>query len=221
MGETIRIKAEDGHEFEAYRADPEGEARGGLVVIQEIFGVNHHIRAVCDGFAAAGYRAIAPAIFDRVKPGIELDYDEAGVARGRELRGEVDWDGPMQDIAATAALLAKEGKVGAVGYCWGGSLAWLAATRLGLPSVGYYGGQIIDFVDEQPKAPVLLHFGETDSAIPLDDVDKIRATHPEVPIHVYAGAGHGFNCDARGSYHAESAATARDRTLVFLGEQVG
>ena len=221
MGKTITLTAADGHELEAYRADPEGTSRGGIVVIQEIFGVNGHIRDVCDGFAADGYAAIAPAVFDRVERGIELDYDDAGKVRGREVRAELGWEGPMADVDAAAGALEPSGKVGVVGYCWGGSLAWLAACRLDVAcAVGYYGGQIIGFNDETPRCPVILHFGETDASIPMDDVDAIRAAHADVPVHVYGDAGHGFNCDRRAAYHAESAKTARARTLAFFAEHL-
>ena len=222
MGETITLSAADGHRPGAYRATPAGSARGGLVVIQEIFGVNDHIRAVCDGFAADGYVALAPALFDRIEPGIALAYDGAGIARGRELRAELGWDGPLRDVAAASNALAGIGKLGVVGYCWGGSVAWLAATRLaGLAcAVGYYGGQIIEFKDETPRVPVMLHFGEHDAGIPLSDVEAIAAAHPEVIIHRYP-AGHGFNCEKRADYHAESARIARERTLAFLARHLG
>ncbi len=220
MGQTITLTAADGHELEAWRADPEDAPRGGIVVIQEIFGVNGHIRDVCDGFAAEGYAAIAPALFDRVERDVRLEYDDAGIARGREVRAELGWEGPMADVAAAGAL-EPSGKVGVVGYCWGGSLAWLAACRLDVTcAVGYYGGQIIGFNDENPRCPVILHFGDTDASIPMDDVDAIRAAHADVPVHVYGDAGHGFNCDRRASYHAESAKTARQRTLAFFAEHV-
>lgn len=220
MGQTIKLTAEDGHELSAYRADPTAAPRGGLVIIQEIFGVNPHIRSVCDRFAEAGYAAVAPAMFDRVERGVELDYDSDGVAKGREIRGGLDWDGPVRDVAAAAASVADAGKTGTIGYCWGGSVAWLAATRLGLPSVGYYGGQIVEFREETPQAPVMLHFGAEDPVIPAEDVDKIRAAQPNVPVFMYQ-AGHGFSCDARASFNEESAKFALTRTLEFLAENLG
>jgi len=222
MGQTITLTAADGHELEAYRADPEGAPAGALVVVQEIYGVNGHIRDVCEGFAADGYTVIAPVLFDRVERGIELDYDDAGKVRGREVRAELGWEGPMADVEAAAGALEPLGKVGVVGYCWGGSLAWLAACRLDVTcAVGYYGGQIIGFNDENPRCPVILHFGDADASVPMDDVDAIRAAHADVPIHVYGNAGHGFNCDRRDSYHAECAKTARARTLAFFAEHLG
>lgn len=221
MGQTISVTAEDGHQFDAYRADPNGAPRGGIIVVQEIFGVNHHIRAVADGYAAKGYVAVAPAYFDRLERNVELDYVADDIEKGRALVTELGWDGPVMDTRAAAALLRDEaGQAGCVGYCWGGTMAWLAASRIGLPSVGYYGGRTAELVDEKPTAPVMLHFGEHDDHIPLTDVDKIRAAHPDVPIHVFP-AGHGFNCDARGSYHAESAAAALELTLAFFAEHVG
>ena len=219
MGEKITLTAEDHHALDAYRADPTGKPMGGLVVIKEIFGVNAHIRSVCDRFAEAGYAAIAPSIFDRAEKNVELDYTQEGITRGRAIRAKLTIDGALMDIAAAATALKQTGKVGAVGYCWGGSLAWLAATRLGLPSVCYYGGMIIDFVKEAPRAPVLLHFGKTDASIPMDAVERIRAAHPILPVHFYP-AGHGFNCDARADYHEASAKLALSRTLHFFAEQM-
>ncbi len=220
MGEIIELQAEDGHFLDAYRADPEGAAKGEIVVIQEIFGVNAHIREVCDRFAGAGYSAIAPATFDRVKKGVELGYDEDGIAAGRELMGQLDWDNALKDVAAAARALRPDGKVGVVGYCWGGSLAWLAACRLDIgAAVCYYGAQIPKFAAETPKAPVILHFGETDASIPMEGVETVRAAHPDVPIYTYP-AGHGFSCDHRASFDAESSRRALVHTLDFFGEKL-
>ena len=219
MGETIRLTAADGHEFTAWRA---GDGPG-LVVIQEIFGVNSHIRNTVERFAAEGFTAVAPALFDRVGPGLELGYQADDVARGRALRGQVSNDGALADIAATVALLAGEGrKVGCVGYCWGGSLAWAAATGLeGLSaSVGYYGGEIAQNAAARPRCPVMLHFGEQDHAIPMSDVETVIAAQPEVPVHVYP-AGHGFSCDERASYDQASHELALSRTLPFLKQYLG
>jgi carboxymethylenebutenolidase len=219
MGSTIELVARDGHRLSAYQALPAGGGtpKGGVVVIQEIFGVNGHIRRVADGFAAQGYAAVAPALFDRLRPGIELGYDPGSVAEGRELRSQLGWDGPLADVQAAIEAAAAYGKVGVVGYCWGGSLAFLSATRLtGLAcAVGYYGGQIAPYAGERTRVPVILHFGEKDQAIPMSDVDRIRAAHPDMSIFTYP-ADHGFNCDERGSYDAASAALALERTLLFL-----
>ncbi|MCY4397283.1 MAG: dienelactone hydrolase family protein [Rhodospirillaceae bacterium] len=219
MGEWIEISAEDGHRCRAWLARPSGEAKGIVVVMQEIFGVNDHIRRDTDKFTGHGYVAIAPAVFDRVESGVELGYDEEGFTKGRSVVGDLGWDGPLLDVRAAADAGASatgcSGPVFGVGYCWGGSLAWLAATRLAIPSVGYYGGRTAGLVDERPKAPVMLHFGARDHAIPLADVDKIREAHGAVPIHVY-DAGHGFNCDARKDFDPAAADLALKRTLSFF-----
>lgn len=222
MGQTVTLAAKDGHKLQAYRADPAGKPRGAIVVIQEIFGVNNHMRRVADGFAADGYVAVAPALFDRVEKGIELGYDPKSIESGRDIRGKVSLDGSLADVQAAIDYAKPWGKVGVVGYCWGGGLAFLAATRLqGVAgAVGYYGGMVAAHAQERPKAPVILHFGETDASIPMSDVEKVKQARPDVPIYIYK-AGHGFNCDERASYSAESAKTARERTLSFFKEAVG
>ena len=220
MGNTFDIETVDDNELTGYLAEPQGQPIGGLVVIQEIFGINSHIRSVADGFANDGYIVLAPALFNRVMPGIELGYTPEDVEKGREIRAKINHDDAVRDMAA--AVTALEGPpIGVVGYCWGGSLAWNAATRLDGVSaaVGFYGGMIPNMVDEQPRHPVMLHFGETDQSIPMEGVEKIRAAHPDIPIHMYP-AGHGFNCDQRGSYHAESAKLARERTLEFFAKHL-
>jgi carboxymethylenebutenolidase len=224
MGQNVMLQAEDGHKLGGYRADPSGQPRGGLVIIQEIFGVNSHIRSVCDGYAADGYVALAPALFDRVEPNIQLGYEQADIVRGREIRGKIGWDTMMIDVRAAVQTLQKDRlKIGVIGYCMGGSVAWLAATRLdGLSAaVGYYGGAIADFANERPRCPVLLHFGETDTSIPKEHWEKIKAAHPQIPMHIYPAAGHGFSCDQRASYHEPSARLARQRTLDFLRQHIG
>ena len=223
MGETLTLTALDGVRLSAYRATPAGPPRGGLVVIQEIFGVNRHIRRVTDGFAAEGYVALAPAIFDRIEPGFEAGYQPADVERGRAVRAKGDLDQMVLDVRAGVDALAAAGlRVGVVGYCLGGTLAWLAATRIPgvAAAVGYYGGGIAATVTETPRCPVMLHFGETDTGIPKEHYEAVRATHPEVPVHVYP-AGHGFNCDERASYDEASARLARERTLEFLRRHLG
>ncbi len=214
----IRLTADDGHELDAYEAGP-ADAAAGIVVVQEIFGVNAHIRDVVGRYAALGYRTVAPALFDRLERGVELGYTEETVTQGRAMRGAIDWDDTVRDVGAAVAHLSGNGPVGVVGYCYGGSLAWLAAHSLPVAAaVGYYGGQIIQFTDRAPQAPVLLLFGEVDYMIPLSDVTEIMRAHPTVPVHVYPGADHGFNCDARDSYHPEAAAQALERTLAFLAD---
>ena len=222
MSQTIKLTAADGTTIDAYRADPTGTPKGGLVVLQEIFGVNPHIRRVADGFAAEGYRVIAPALFDRVKPGVELDYNQEGMGAGIALMGQVDQGKALLDVAAAVAAASDAGKVGIVGYCWGGSLAYAAACSVdGLAAaVGYYGGNIAKSLDRKPKVPVMLHFGERDAHIPMSDVAAIEAALPDVPVYTY-DADHGFNCDARGSYDKPSAAQALERTLAFLARYVG
>ena len=228
MTTQMTLTAADGHALSAYRAayraETEAPSKMGLVVLQEIFGVNSHIRSVADRFAADGFTALAPALFDRVRPGIEMGYGPEDIERGRETRAQVSLDQALADTQAAIAALNEEGlKVGVVGYCGGGSLAWGAATRLAgvACAVGYYGGQIPDMADEEPRCPVMLHFGEEDQSIPMDKVAVVRAKHPDLPLFTYPGAGHGFSCDARGAYHAESAATARERTLEFLRQHLG
>jgi carboxymethylenebutenolidase len=224
MGETLTLTAEDGHKFSAYRANPAGAPRGGIVVVQEIFGVNQHIRKVADSFAADGYVAIAPALFDRVERGYETGYGPQDIERGRATRGKLSTDQALMDVKATVKELAKSGqKVGVVGYCFGGTIAWLAATRIDGVSaaVGYYGGGVADAAEEKPKAPVMLHFGETDASIPKEAYEKVMRLHPNVPTFIYPGAGHGFVCDERGSYHADSAKQARERTIEFFRKHIG
>jgi len=215
MQETLQ--AADGHRLAAYRAVPAGKPRGALVVVQEIFGVNSHIRAVADGYAADGWLAIAPAMFDRVERGIELGYTPADIERGRELKGGCSNDHALLDIAAAVDTVRSAGKVAVIGYCWGGTLAWLAACRQpGLSAaVSYYGGGIGEMIDLTPRCPVLAHFGERDASIPLSVPEALRTAHPDVEIHIYP-AGHGFNCDQRGSFDAASAKLARERSLAFL-----
>lgn len=216
MGDTITLNASDGHRLDAWRTGPR-DAKRGLVLVQEIFGVNRHIRQTCEAFAAQGYAVVAPALFDRAERGVELGYDAAGIAKGRKLRTAVPEAGTLADIEAAAAALAELPK-GIVGYCWGGTVAWWGATRSRAfrAAVGWYGGGIAASRTDTPHCPVQLHFGATDSSIPLSDVDAIRAAQPEVEIFVYPGAGHGFGCDERASYDSTAAATAQARTLAFL-----
>lgn len=225
MGTMIELTASDGHVFAAYEARPDGAPRGGIVVVQEIFGVNDHIRRVADDYAADGYRVLAPAIFDRAERGVELGYDKSDMDRGISLRKQIPLDHMLLDIAECTKALQSAGKVGIVGYCLGGSLAWLAACRLyGLSAaVGYYGGMIAAHLDGKPRIPVMLHFGEEDSGIPMADVDKIRAAVDvtQVSVFTYPGAGHAFNRDGTGMWHEPSAAMARERTVDFFRAHVG
>ena len=215
MGDTIRLTAADGHEQEAWQAIPAGRPKAGLVVIQEIFGVTDHIRRVTDGFADDGYLAIAPALFDRIEPGLRLDYSE--VERGRDTMMKLDLDKTIEDIAAAADAVRNGGKVGAVGYCWGGAMADLAACRLDIDAaVAYYGRMIVNWLDEKPRCPVMYHYGGKDPLIPPEMVEQIRAARPDGEFFVYPEAGHGFNCDERADFDPDSAALARQRTLEFF-----
>lgn len=218
MGHMIKLDSTT--PIDAYLAEPAGPSKGGVVVIQEIFGVNSHIRDVADRVAAAGYTAIAPALFDAVEPGVELGYDQAGMTRGIELMGKVGFERPIQDVAAAAKRIADAGKVGTVGFCWGGTVAYAAAIQLGLPSVSYYGGGNTHFVDQKATAPLMFHYGEKDDHISADDRAKVHAANPDAPLYVYP-AGHGFNCDQRGSYDAASAKLAWERTLAFFAQHIG
>jgi carboxymethylenebutenolidase len=219
MGSKIKLKSSDGHEFGAYVAAPEGPTRSAIVVIQEIFGVNSHIRSVADGYAKEGSLAIAPALFDRVEPNLELNYDSAGSTRGMQVAKQVGLDNALLAVAAAiqyAAQVSGITKVGVLGFCWGGTLAWLSATRLNpAAAVGYYGGQIAKHAAETPTCPVMLHFGAKDHHIDSAERETITGFHPEIPMLVY-DAGHGFNCDQRKDYDPQSAALARQRTLDFF-----
>ena len=221
MGSKTTLAARDGATIGAYLAIPEGKPKAGLVVLQEIFGVNQHIREVTDGFAAAGYLAIAPALFDRVERNAELGYAEADMGKARALRGAVDPAAAMLDIEAAVEAVASAGKVGVIGYCWGGTLAYAAAVELNTidAAVGYYGSGVAAMADSKPRVPVILHFGEQDHGIPMSDVEKVIAARPDVPVYTYP-AGHGFNCDHRASFDSDSAALALRRTLAFLDEKL-
>ncbi len=221
MGYDLSLTAADGHSLDAYAAEPEGAARAGIVIIQEIFGVNDDIRETVDNFAKEGYHAIAPALFDRVEKGMVLGFDEAGIATGRETKGKLDWDNAMADVAAAVEHVKGAGKVGIVGFCMGGSVAWFAAARAPVDvAVCYYGGDIPANSGEAPKCPVMFHWGAEDAAIPLDGVHAVEQAHPDIPSFIYEGAGHGFSCSRRGSYHEVSAGQAMERTLAFVGENL-
>jgi len=221
-GSFIELTAADGHRFSAYRAAPDGQPRGAAVIAPEIFGVNSHIRSVVDGYAADGYLAIAPALFDRVQRGYDTGYSPDEIQAGVAIMQKISIDDALADTAACVAEAAKAGKVGLIGYCWGGTVAWVGAARLGglACSVPYYGGGIPDFADEQPTCPVMFHFAEQDQRPTAEQAREIAAKHPSAIAHFY-DAGHGFNCDQRGSFDAASAKLARERTLAFLKEHVG
>jgi carboxymethylenebutenolidase len=227
MGQFIDLDAKDGFVFPAYVAEPAGKPKGAIVVLQEIFGVNSHIRSVADGYVAEGYLAVAPATFHRVKQGVELGYTGDDMQAGSALKAAVEAlppPGVLQDVQAAIEYAARAGKVGIVGFCWGGLLTWRAAASLsGLSAaVPYYGGGVTtpEEVARRPQVPVLAHFGDKDHWIPVDTVAPFKAAHPEVEVHVYE-ADHGFNCDQRGSYDAAAAKLARERTLAFFGRHLG
>jgi carboxymethylenebutenolidase len=226
MGNFIDLKSADGFVFPAYVAQPAGQPKGGVVVLQEIFGVNSHIRSVADGYASDGYLAVAPATFHRVKQGVELGYTQDDMAAGQALKAAVEAlpvPGVMPDIQAAIDHAARAGKVGIVGYCWGGLLTWRAACLLnGLAAASpYYGGGMTtpDEAARRPKVPVLAHFGDQDHWIPLNSVEAFKKAHPEVQVEVYH-ANHGFNCDQRGSYDAAATKLARERTLAFFAQHL-
>jgi carboxymethylenebutenolidase len=217
MSERITLHASDGQAFGAYVARPEGEPIAALAVVQEIFGVNAHIRSVADGYARDGFLAIAPALFDRIEPNVELGYEGADAQTARSFIPKLDVEKALADVAAAVDFCTSTGKrVGVIGYCFGGTIAWLAACRLPIAAaVGYYGGRIAQYAAETPAVPVMLHFGRQDAHIPAEEVEKVQSLHPDVEVYWY-DAGHGFNCDARASYNAASAHQARARSLAFL-----
>jgi len=222
MGTFIELTASDGTRLAAYDAAPSGKPRGGLVVAQEIFGVNSHIRNVCDSYSAEGYRVIAPALFDRYERGVDVGYTPADIARGRALKARAAMEAALSDIAAGRDAVSSAGKVGVIGYCWGGFIAWMSACRLqGFAcAVPYYGGGMLDAAGEHPRCPVLAHFGERDAGIPVAGVRDFAKAHPEVQVFIYP-ADHGFNCDQRAAYDPASAKLARERTMEFLRKHVG
>lgn len=221
MGEQIQLNTTRTQCMGAYVARPKGTPKGGIVVVQEIFGVNRHMRNVTDRFAEHGYVAIAPAFFDHVETGVELGYDEAGFRRGRELVGEISFDQAIADVASAAESIRSAGRIGCVGYCWGGTVAYLAAARLAMPSVSYYGARNVKFLDEKPKAPVQFHFGEKDTSIPPEAIERHRDELPDAEVYTYP-AGHAFDraVDPR-AYDAASAKLALERALAFFDRNLG
>ena len=222
MGKDIKLTASDDFQFGGYRADPTTTPKAAVVVIQEIFGVNHHIRAVCDRLAGEGYVAIAPSIFDRVEPNFTSGYSPDEVAIARKFVANPDWAAMLRDSQGAIGAVKDVGPVGIIGFCLGGSIAYAAATKLaGLSAaIGYYGGAIVRFADDKPDVPTQLHFGEKDTGIPLSDVEAIKAKRPDVEIHVYPGAQHGFHCDERASYDKTSADIAWPRSMAFFAKHL-
>lgn len=221
MGKMIDLTASDGSKLQAYQADPSGTPKGGLVIIQEIFGVNKHMKAMTDSYAADGYLAVCPAMFDRAEKGVDMGYDQDTMAKGREYRGKLDDAAILADVGAALDVVKSAGKTGIIGFCFGGYVTWIGAANLGFDvAVGYYGGGIAGKLDAKPKCPIQLHFGDQDQAIPMEDIDKIKAAFPDVPTYVYEGAGHGFACDERASFDEAATKTSRERTNAFLAENM-
>ena len=215
MGHNLTLRASDGHTLDSYLCAPEGKCKGSIIVVQEIFGVNAHIRDVAERFAAVGYKTIAPALYDRLETGFQTGYEPDDIARGRDFKTATNenLDGVIADMEAAYIAVSDTGKVGVTGFCWGGFVVWLAACRMNIQAAaGYYGGGIIDFVEEKPKCPTLLHFGERDQSIPLNDVNVITKTHPEVVVNIY-DADHGFHCDRRESFDPRAANISGMRTI--------
>jgi carboxymethylenebutenolidase len=222
LGQHFTLTAADKHQLGAYRADPSGAAKGGVVVIQEIFGVNHHIRAVCDRLAQEGYVGVAPALFDRTEKNFECGYTPDEIANARKFVANPDFGAMLRDTQAAIDELRKEGPVAIMGFCMGGTIAFLAAAEgNGLSAaVCYYGGHIIKMVDKKLKVPTQMHFGEKDASIPMSDVETIKKKHPEAEIYVYLDAAHGFNCDERASFNEPAAKLAWQRSIAFLQKHV-
>jgi carboxymethylenebutenolidase len=221
MGERINLNTAGTHCIGAYLAKPAGKPKGGIVVVQEIFGVTSHIRDVADRFAQAGYTAIAPALFDFVENDVELDYDKTGMERGKDLAMEVGLDRAVEAVASAADSIQSSGKIGVVGYCWGGTVALLSAQRLGLPAVSYYGARNIAYLGQPLKAPVIFHFGASDRSITAEAVEKHRRAWPGAPVYVYEHCGHAFNRDAdKNVYNKDAAALALERTLAFFEKEL-
>lgn len=221
IGTTISLTSSDRQTIGAFLAVPPGQARGGMVVIQEAFGVNDYVRMVVERFASAGYVSIAPMIYDRQERGVELGYEGDDLTRARKLRAGLKWDDVRADVSAAIDAIKSSGKVGIIGYCVGGSVAWLAAQTLPVAAaVSYYGRDIVDWLEPKPACPVMLHYAENDNHIPLSDVETIRAAYPQLPVFVYPGE-HGFDCNLRASFQPTSAELALERSLAFFGRYVG
>ena len=220
MGQ-IQLTSNDGHQFSAYEGSPSSEVKGGIVLIQEIFGVNSHIRSVVDGYADEGYYTIAPGLFDRIEENVELGYEAEDMQKGIQFVTKMKPENTLSDIAAVTEFIKEkypQRKIATIGYCFGGTMAWVSAGALDAIScsVCYYGGQIASLADRTPKCPTLLHFGELDAHIPMSDVDKIRLAQPNAEVLVYEGVKHGFNCDARSDYDKDAAELAKQRSLAYL-----
>ncbi|MSP51215.1 MAG: dienelactone hydrolase family protein [Alphaproteobacteria bacterium] len=221
MGKMITLTAGDGFKLAAYEAPAVGQAKGNLVLVQEIFGVNRHIKAISDKWASRGYRVVAPALFDRVEKNVDLGYGQDDFTKGRETRGKLALDNVVADVRAAADYLGKPGTAAILGYCFGGFVTFVSSCRLSFAAAaGYYGGSIVNHMNEKPKCPTILHFGALDKAIPLTDVDKIKAARTDVTVYVYDKADHGFCCDERPTFHAESCKTADERSMALFAKNL-
>jgi carboxymethylenebutenolidase len=221
--QSISLNASDGHNLSAYEARPDKSPRGGIVLLQEIFGITAYIRRVCNGYAEHGYHVVAPALFDRIHSGVVLSYSKEDAVTGRELRGKIPWEKTFADLEAAKGRLKSAGKVATLGYCWGGTISWRAAGHIDriAAAVCYYGTQISPYTCEQPRCPVLMHFGDKDHIATLEHAGALRAAQgAQVEIQVYP-AGHSFSCDETPNYQAASAALALRRTLEFLAAHIG
>ena len=215
MGKRVKLKAADGHALDAYVAEPRGKPQGGVVIVQEIFGVTGHIERVADQYAAEGFKTIAPAMFDRIKTGITLDY--ADIQQGIAYMRALEWPGTLADVDAAASYVRSAGGTAVVGFCWGGTVAHVAASELDFDAaVSYYGGGVAKMLDKQPQCAIVYHIGDRDHSIPLADIDKIKAAYPAAAVYVYEGAQHGFNCDERSSYSAADAKLAFGRSIELI-----
>lgn len=223
MGNNIKLTAADGHEFGAYLVEPDGVARGGLIVGMEMYGVNNYLKSVCDFYAAEGYLTIAPALFERFETDLTLPYDDVGSRKGKELSAIIDHGNTMLDVEATAARVRSAGKVAIMGFCFGGTVTWLAACRCNLDGgIAYYGSNMCDYPDEEARCPVICHVGDLDTAVPPSDVAAFKEKHPNVHWHIYEGAQHGFDNETRAvRYHADATQLARQRSLEFLRTNIG
>ncbi len=223
-GEIVRLRAADGHTFDAYLAEPASKPRGGIVILMEIFGLTPHLRGVCDAFARDGYRVIAPAIFDRVEPNAVIPYTPDGLKQALAIKGRHgDWSKMLLDTLAARDAVKSAGKVACIGYCFGGSIAWLAAAKRDFDAiVSYYGGEMTEFLDIDLACPIECHVGTADHHLTMDKVRQVQTAYPELPIHFYDGAGHGFNCESQTQrYDPAAAKLARERTIAFLHRHIG
>lgn len=219
----LKLTARDGHQLDAYLARPSAAPRGAVVVVQEMYGLNGYLRLVCEFYAAHGYTAIAPALYDRHQRDLVFDYSKEDHDRAQKVYKNWNFDLALDDMGAARDAVATAGPVGIVGFCWGGTLAWLAACRRNYAcAVAYYGSMMPDYALERPRCPVIAHIGDHDTTLPSTRIAAFRAAQPEVPIYLYPGAQHGFdNSDRHPRYHEQACKDARERTLAFFATHIG